>query len=184
MFSSMVVPMILAQPDRPQFDPPQRLGHLPVVADVIRRMGIADLIDQAAPPDPRSKVSNGECVTLILLGVFAGEQSLWRLGDRLSAYDMPTIMNDSGFSLSEFHDNRLGKMLDALWEAGIERLMTDTALRVIESFSLDTRWQSFDTTSLSFYGAYETEVDEVLGFTVPKITQEDCRETQKINASI
>ncbi len=136
---------------------PLRLDHLPAVAFVIRKMCVASLIDERVPPDPRSVVSHGECVVVLLLAVFAGVHGLWRIREYLSAYDMPLIMGDPGFSLDPFHDDRLGKALDSLYEFGLDSLMTDVAVRVIEAFALDTRWQSFDTTSLSFYGDYSNE---------------------------
>lgn len=136
---------------------PERLGHLPLVMDVLRRTGLLSVIDKAIREDPRSKVSTSECVSVILCAVFIGEHGLWRMRERLSCYDMRTIMQDSGFNLQEFPEERLGKALDDLYSFGLEKLMTAVAVQAIEQFQLDTRFLHFDTTTLSFYGAYETE---------------------------
>jgi transposase len=138
---------------------PQRLHHLPLVADVIRRTGVPDIIDQCIVEDRRSKVSTSECLQVILLGVFIGEHGLWRLRERLDPYDMKTIMQDSGFEIAEFPEERLAKALDDLYTYGLDRLMTGIALQAIEQFRLETDFLHFDTTSLSCYGAYEAEYE-------------------------
>ncbi|SVD07749.1 uncharacterized protein METZ01_LOCUS360603 [marine metagenome] len=142
-----------------ELNPPKRLAHLPLVMEVLRQIGIPDIIDSACGIDPRMKVSHGECVSIIIAGVFAGEHGLWRLQDRLDVYDMATVMQDSGFCLKEFHDVRLGRCLDALYRTGPDKILSEVAFRTIECHDLNTDFLSFDTTTLSFYGAYEEEGD-------------------------
>jgi len=69
-----------------EIDIPQRLCHLPVVMDVLRRSGVLNVIDHAIREDPRSKVSTSECVSVILCGVCLGHHDLWRMADRLSPW--------------------------------------------------------------------------------------------------
>ena len=140
-----------------EIDIPQRLCHLPVVMDVLRRSGVLNVIDHAIREDPRSKVSTSECVSVILCGVCLGHHDLWRMADRLAPYDMATIMQDRGFCLADFTEERLAKALDDLFDAGLDRLMTGIALQAIEQFNIGTDFLHFDTTSLSFFGAYESE---------------------------
>lgn len=136
---------------------PKRLCHLPLVMDVFRRTGMADVIDHAIGQDPRSSVSTSECVGIILSGVFVGAHSLWRLRERLDPFDMHTIMQDATFDLVHFPEERLAKALDDIYLADPNKLMTAIAVQAIEAFSIDTSYLHFDTTSLSFYGAYEKE---------------------------
>jgi transposase len=136
---------------------PLRLMHLPVLMDVIRRMGILNVIDFSVRDDSRSKVSTSECVAILLCSIYAGAHDLWRIRERLSRYDMKTIMNDSMFNISEFPEERLAKMLDDLWKADVHKLMTALSILMIERFSLKTEVLHFDTTSLTFFGAYERE---------------------------
>jgi len=144
-----------------ELDPPKRLAHLPLVMGVIRGTGAIDIIDAACGIDRRMKSSHGECVALILAGIFAGEHGLWRLQDRLDVYDMATVMRDRGIDLAEFHDVRLGRALDAVYRAGPDRIVTELALKMIEAHKVETDYLHFDTTTLTFYGAYEDEVDHL-----------------------
>lgn len=136
---------------------PQRLCHLPLVMDVLRRTGLLTIIDTAIRDDRRSKVSTSDCVSVIMCSVFMGHHDLWRMADRLGSYDMATIMRDPGFRLAEFTEERLAKALDDLYRAGLDKLMTALALQAIEQFRIGTDFLHFDTTSLSFYGAHERE---------------------------
>ncbi len=136
---------------------PQRLGHLPLVMDVLRRSGLLNIIDHAIQDDRRCKVSTSDCVSVILCSVFLGHHDLWRMSDRLGPYDMATIMRDPGFLFSEFTEERLAKALDDLYAANLDKLMTAVALQVIEQFRINTDFLHFDTTSLSFFGAHERE---------------------------
>ncbi len=136
---------------------PQRLCHLPLLMDVLRRSNILDVIDAAIPQHSLSEVSTGECVAVILCGVYVGAHSLWRLRERLAPYDMVTVMQDPTFDLERFPEERLAKALDDLHRRGLDTLMSGFAIETIHQFSLETRFLHFDTTTLSFYGAYENE---------------------------
>ncbi len=141
-------------------DPPRRLGHLPLVMDTLRRSRIVEIIDEACGVDKRQKVSHGECVAMIIAGVFAGEHGMWRLEDRLDVFDMATVMRDPGIDLREYHDVRLGRALDAIYDAGPDRIHSALALHAIDAWKLDRSYLHVDTTTLSFYGAYEMDMEE------------------------
>ena len=136
---------------------PLRLGHLPLLMDFLRRSRVFDVIDHAIKEDPRSKVSTSECVAVILCSVYAGAHDLWRVRERMARYDMKTIMGDPLFDINEFTEERLAKAMDDLQRFNLDKLMTSVALQAIEQFHLRTDFFTFDTTSLSFYGAYENE---------------------------
>jgi transposase len=136
---------------------PRRLSYLPVVMDTLRRCGIFSVIEQAIKDDPRSKVTTSECVAVILCGVFLGHHDLWRLADRLAPFDMATVLQDPDVDLSLFTEERLAKALDDLYAADLDKLITPLAIHTIEQFRLSTDFVHFDTTSLTLFGAYESE---------------------------
>lgn len=136
---------------------PHRLAHLPLVMDVLRRTGLLNFLDATIREDPRSKVSTSECVSVLLCGIMVGHHDLWRMADRLTPYDMATVMQDPGFLLSEFPEERLAKALDDLYDANLDKLMTHVALECVRQFRIGTDFLHFDTTSLVMWGAYERE---------------------------
>ena len=136
---------------------PRRLSYLPVVMDILRKSGLFSIIDKAVYHDPRSKVSTSECVAVILCGVFVGHHDLWRMADRLTPFDMLTVMRNPKFDLALFTEERLAKALDDLYAANLDNLMTTIAIRTIEAFRLAVDYLGFDTTSLVLFGAHENE---------------------------
>lgn len=146
---------------------PQRVCHLPLLMDVLRRSRILDVIDDAVPQHSLSDVSTGECVAVILCGVYVGAHTLWRLRERLAPYDMATVMQDPTFDLGRFPEERLAKALDDLYAFGLDKLMSGLALEAIRHYQIRTDILHFDTTTLSFYGAYEREDDWISGDGLP-----------------
>ena len=134
-----------------------RLGHLPILMAYLRRMRVIEIIDKACPVDGRSRVSHGQCVAVVLCGVFVGVHALWRVAERLRPFDMATIMQDPDFDLNHFHDDRLGAALDAMYLAGLDGMMSRLALGVIDHFSIETRYLRFDTTAFALQGDYAQE---------------------------
>ena len=134
---------------------PLRLGHLPLVMDVFKRLNLVGIIDQAAPVHGTKKASSSSCVAVLMCGIFVGAHTLWRIRERLKPYDMRTIMQDPQFDLQIYNDERLSEVLDALHLAGLDGIMTQVAIEVIKQFHVSTQYISFDTTSVITAGAYD-----------------------------
>lgn len=147
----------------PKPSAPLRLHHLPVLMDVVRRIKLLDVIDATVRDDQRSKVSTSDCIAVMLCAVFSGDHDLYGVRERLSRYDMATIMRDPGFNIEEFPEERLAKAMDDIWTTGPEKLMFAISQQMISAFHLDTRYFHFDTTSLTCHGAYETLDDLMSG---------------------
>jgi len=136
---------------------PLRLGHLPVLMEFLRKSKLFEIIDKAIPRDSQSKVSTSQCIAVILCSVYAGAHDLWRVRERMARYDMKTIMRDPQFDINDFPEERLAKAFDDLHKFNLDKLMTSIAIQVIEQFKISLDFVGFDTTSISFYGAYESE---------------------------
>lgn len=60
----------------------------------------------------------------------------------------------------EISDDRLARGLDALYQAGCDRIFQEVASRAVTKFNIDTRFQHLDTTSMHVHGEYDTETYE------------------------
>jgi uncharacterized protein DUF4277/integrase-like protein len=99
----------------------QRLDHLPLVGAMRRELAVKDLLDALIPPHQRHVVTVGECLEALVLTILTGEHALSRVADTLAGYDLEIVFPRPG-DAAHFHDNRLGRALDALWTAGLDRL--------------------------------------------------------------
>ena len=92
---------------------PHQLAHLPLAADYMRRLGILTAVDAALPRDGRNKVSDAECVALMILNILSGRVGLYHMGPWLEATD-PAVVIAEGCEPGLFSDARLGGALDLL----------------------------------------------------------------------
>ncbi|MFN3476938.1 MAG: IS1634 family transposase, partial [Candidatus Methylomirabilales bacterium] len=137
----------------------KRLDHLPLVGAVLRYLEVKDTIDQLLPADPRHEVTAGEGVEALVLMILTGEHALYRVSETLAGYDLEVIFQRP-IAAEHFHDTRLGHVLDALWEVGLDRVYGAVISHAIHKYALDLSRLHSDTTSLKVYGAYEREEEE------------------------
>ena len=131
----------------------KRLDHLPVVAHALNRLGVRRVIDDLVPKDPRSHVSTGECVEVLVTAILLGSHTLYRVADLLRPYDLRVAF---GFELAEsrhFNDERLAKALTDLFHvAGVDATNSALLLAAIREYELTLNRLHLDTTSVSVCG--------------------------------
>src|SRR5713101_7265688 len=60
-----------------------------------------------------------------------------------------------GLKRTALNDYRLGQILDTLFAANLNQVLSAVALRALEVYAIATPWLHQDTTTLTLYGAYE-----------------------------
>src|SRR5215510_2040711 len=136
----------------------KRLDHLPVVGAMLRELAVKDTLDALIPPHARHAVTVGECIEALVLTILTGEHALSRVAETLAGYDLEVIFQHPVNAL-HFHDNRLGRALDALWEAGLDRSYGAVISRALQCDALDLARLHTDATSLKLDGAYERDIE-------------------------
>jgi transposase len=137
----------------------KRLDHLPLVGAMLRELAITDTLDALIPPHERNAVTVGECIEALVLTILTGEHALSRVAETLAGYDLEVIFQRP-MEAVHFHDNRLGRVLDALWTMGLDRVYGAVISQAIQRYALELTQLHTDTTSLKVYGAYERDADE------------------------
>jgi hypothetical protein len=87
-----------------------------------------------------------------VLTMLTGEHAFSRVAQTLAGYDLEEIFQRS-MDPVPFHDNRLGRALDALWTAGLDRLYGAVISQAISLSALALARLPTDATSLKRYGA-------------------------------
>jgi transposase len=137
----------------------KRLDHLPLVGAMLRELAVKDTLDAPILPHERHEVTVGECVEALVLTILTGEHALSRVADTLAGYELAVIFQRP-LEAAHFHDNRLGRALDALWTAGLDRLYGAVISQAIQRYALELTRLHTDATSLKVYGAYERDAEE------------------------
>jgi len=128
-------------------------GHLPVVAEFCRRIGLADAINNAVPTE--MAVDVGTVVQFMVLDTLSGRSPLYRLERFARSVDTDLLLGKK-IPAEAFNDTTLGRAMDAIYDVGTEQLFSQIAFCAAKAFPLDMdmRHVHFDTTSVSVWGDY------------------------------
>ena len=126
-------------------------GHLPVAAAYCRRLGLVELVDQMVPT--QMVLRPGLVVQAMVLDTLSGRTPLYRVERFLAGQDVELLLGEP-VPVHAFNDTNLARSLDAIFEAGTSKIVTELGLRATCAFRLDTSVPSYDTTSTSVWGDY------------------------------
>jgi len=133
------------------------IGALPIVNRFIERMGFDKLLEKAMPQNSSAqKVSHAKIIVLLVRSVLIERNPLYRVSEWASIHE-PNLIGLNGAPLNCLNDDRVGRSLDALFEADRASLMTQTALRAVSEFDLDLSQLHNDSTSITLSGDYANE---------------------------
>ena len=132
-------------------------GHLPAAAAFCRRLGLVEMINAMVPTE--MQLSPGLVVQAMVLDILSGRSPLYRLNDFPATQDIELLLGEE-LACEAFSDINIGRSLDAIFESGPTKIITQLGTRAVATFKLDTSVASYDTTSTSLWGDYhacETE---------------------------
>jgi transposase len=130
------------------------LGGLPIVNHFLDRLGLPGLLGEAlGEVDGRTKLAPAAAIRLVIANLVLGREPLYALGEWAARYD-PALLGLSGEEVGAVNDDRVGRALDALFDADRASLLTAVMLAAIGEFSIDTAQLHNDSTSISVHGAY------------------------------
>src|SRR5499426_470200 len=130
------------------------VAHFPLGLGVLRRLEVATVIDRLIPPHPAHGLSCGRGVEALVLAILDGHHALYKVGKRLEERGMVTLLQP-GLTRAALHDYRLGHILDTLFAANLNQVLSAVALKALEVYAIPTPWLQQDTTTIRLYGAYE-----------------------------
>ncbi len=147
------------------------LGGLPIVGAVLDRIGLPALLSAALPAhDGRLKLAPAVAIRLVVTNLVLGREPLYGLGEWAARHD-PALLGLTTDDLAVLNDDRVGRALEALFDADRASLLTAVVLRAVSEFTIDTSQLHNDSTSISVHGAYSDAVGtERGGKPTPMIT--------------
>lgn len=127
--------------------------HLPLVAEFSRRTGLVGVVNGAVPTE--MAVDVGTVVQFMVLDTLSGRSPLYRLERFAESVDTGLLLGRE-IPSGSFNDTTLGRVMDAIYDAGTKQLFSQIAFKAARAFSedIDMRHVHFDTTSVSVWGDY------------------------------
>ena len=141
----------------------QVLDHLGIVASVITRLKLVEKIDSRIPvsKEKGAKTTMGQRVAaMILNGLGFTDDRLYLFPEFLKNKPIERLLG-KGLCASDFNDDATGRCLDEITNYGTTPFFTEIAFEIGLAESLLDSSAHFDTTSLSVFGEYDTDNEDV-----------------------
>jgi transposase len=129
----------------------RNLGSLALIAPLIERMKLADIINQHLPTDPRADFDHGRVLSLLVAA---------RLYNPVALMNVGTWAREAGADLlwgmppEKINDDRLGRSLAAFFKQR-HSILGSLALSIAQEFDLPLNQLHYDPTHILLHGAYE-----------------------------
>jgi transposase len=157
----------------------QTVNHLGIIAGLIDEIGVVEQIDQLLGRHPKEVVSAGQVVKAMILNGLGFVSAPLYLFERFFEGKATEHLIGPGVRPEHLNDDRLGRVLDQLYLAGLTRLFVSIALKAAAQFGVATNTLHLDSSSFHVHGEYEANATE-LSVVVGKVTgveQESERES-------
>ena len=140
------------------------IDHLGIVAAIIDEIGLVEEIDQLLGTHEQEVLSSGTTVKAMILNALGFVSAPLYLFQEFFVGKATELLLGGGIRPEHLHDDKLGKVLDKLFEADLTRLFVRVALKAAEHFGVDRGVVHLDASSFHVHGQYEPERrSEVVG---------------------
>jgi len=137
----------------------KNLDHLGIIAAIVDELGIVDYIDEQLGENKSTKISAGLVVkAMILNGLGFINSPLYLFSKFFEDKPLEHLLGE-GIKAIDLNDDRLGRVLDLIFMAGISRLFIGICLKAVEIFKITMRSCHLDSSSLSLEGEYKLSVE-------------------------
>ncbi len=152
-----------------------RADYLPLLGQLMNQMKLPQIINEAVTkPNSQAIVDAGTMISGMILNLLSDAKiRLYRLSHFFEDKPMPLIFPwKPDIAPSNFTEERSGNVLDEFYRSNPQKIFSMLTHSNIKLYNINTSSIRVDTTSKSFYGAYETNkpvpVDITQGFSKDK----------------
>ena len=138
----------------------ERLDHLGLIAEIIKDIGLIDMINARLVPDRQEDITPGEAVAGMILNGLGFANRPLSLTPQFFANKPLDLLFREGVCAEMFNRFKLGRTLDEVHAYGCDLLLSELALAVCAQEGIDLRFNHLDTTSFALTGAYIPDSDE------------------------
>ena len=139
----------------------QTVNHLGIIAGLIDEIGLVEQIDQFLGKHPKEIVSAGQVVKAMILNGLGFVSAPLYLFERFFEGKATEHLIGQGVRPEHLNDDRLGRVLDQLYLAGLTQLFVSIALKAAAQFGVATNTLHLDSSSFHVHGEYEANATEL-----------------------
>jgi hypothetical protein len=134
-----------------------RVDHLPIFAHYLRQLRLVEIVNELVPV--QMEVEPGIIVLGAVLDTLSGRSPLYHLEKAFEDYDRELLFGRD-IPADYFNDDNVGRVFDALFAVGTQKIFSALSVSSLQNFSLPTKHVHFDTTSVNVYGQYPDAADD------------------------
>jgi transposase len=127
------------------------MGSLAVIAPLLERMAVADIIDRHLPVDPQAEFSHGRILSLLIAARLYSPVALSNVAEWAVQSGADILWN---VPADKLNDDRLGRSLVAFYSQR-HSILSSLALNTAKDFVIPLEYLHYDPTHILFTGAYE-----------------------------
>src|SRR5660397_37535 len=145
-----------------------RADYLPLIGQLMNQMKLPQIINEAmAIPKSHAIVDGGTMISGMILNLLSDAKiRLYRMSQFFEDKPMPFIFPwKPDLDSSNFTEERAGNVLDDFYRSNPQKVFSMLTHSNIKLYNINTNSIRVDTTSKSFYGAYETNMPEPIDIT-------------------
>lgn len=147
----------------------ENLDHLGLVAGIVDELGLVELTNGELGQHKLEHVSAGQVVKALILNALGFISApLYLFSEFFESKPVEHLLG-KGVVAAQLNDDRLGRVLDQLYEAGTSSFFLHAAMQAVERFGVGVSQVHLDSSSFSMQGEYAQEA-----------TQEDDLDQQPI----
>ncbi len=132
----------------------QDLDHCGIVAGIIDQMGLVEQINQELGTHPQEMISAGVVVKAMIINGLGLVSAPLYLFEKFFVGKATEHLLGVGIEPKHLNDDRLGRVLDQLFEAGVTPLFVKIALSAASQFGVNQDSLHLDSSSFHVHGVY------------------------------
>jgi transposase len=131
------------------------VGALPLLKRILERMQLQRLLSEHLPKDDsRTELPTVTALLVLFANLLMAREPVYGVGEWAALFP-PDLFGLRQQDLSRLHDDRLGRSLDRMFEGIGPTLIMAVVRHVIREFQVGLEELHNDSTTVSFYGAYD-----------------------------
>jgi transposase len=135
----------------------ENLDHLGIVAAVVDELGLVELTDEVLGTHKLQHVSPGQVLkAMILNGLGFVSAPLYLFSEFFQGKPVEHLLGP-GIKAEHLNDDRLGRVLDELFDQGTTSFFLRVAMQAVEHFGVAVDQMHLDSTSFALEGDYEQQ---------------------------
>src|SRR3954469_15747921 len=136
------------------------VGALPLLQRIVERMQLRRILSEHLPrDDSRTELPTITALLVLFANLLMAREPIYGVGEWAALFP-PDLLGLREQDLSRLHDDRLGRCLDRMFEGIGPTLLMAVVRQVIREFNVGLEELHNDSTTVSFYGAYDAAGQE------------------------